>query len=175
MILLQTALLSLLVAGGARDALPNALKADASGGADQTVTRPDFSGRWAMINPDPSSSDIPPICALECVIAQDERTLSVKAPDGEARVTYRLDGVPVSSSREVLGRKVVTTVRAYWQDQAIVVERTTGSGERDEARHPVVTTMALEGDRLIFTRVWPGTGRGSTPVRFAYERLLRED
>jgi hypothetical protein len=35
--------------------------------------------------------------------------------------------------------------------------------------------MALEGDRLIFTRVWPGTGRGSTPVRFAYERLLRED
>jgi len=131
---------------------------------------PSLAGHWVMLNPDPASAQIPPICRLECVIVQEGKWLTVKTPAGEVLRSYDLTGAAVTDKSVVAGRTVEWATTARWEGSALVVDRTRTS---DPGGAPVRLRIFLDEGRLVFERTWPGTGRGSPPAKFLYERRER--
>ena len=96
--------------------------------------RPNFSGRWAIVQPAKGAG-------MEQVIKHDDKTLS-KTPVSERGgppSTYQLDGVERRSVIPMSGQEIVVLTKAAWEANTLVI---------------VTTESYPTGQKLTVKEVW---------------------
>jgi hypothetical protein len=88
----------------------------ASGALARVQARPDFSGRWVIVQPEKGAGQ-------EQIIKHDARTLS-KTPVGDRGgppATYQLDGVEHRTMLPRRGQEIVSVTKAVWEGNTLVI------------------------------------------------------
>ena len=102
--------------------------------------RPNFSGRWAIVEPAKGAG-------MEQVIKHDDKTLS-KTPMSERGgppATYQLDGIERRSVIPMSGQEIVVLTKAAWEANTVVV---------------VTTESYPTGQKLTVKEVWSMDAQG---------------
>jgi hypothetical protein len=88
----------------------------APGASGHEQPRPNFSGRWAIVEPAKGAGQ-------EQVIKHDDKMLS-KTPVGDRGgppATYQLDGIEHRTVMSMGGEQIVTVTKALWEGNTLVV------------------------------------------------------
>ena len=85
----------------------------------RTQQRPNFSGRWVIVQPEKGAGQ-------EQVIKHDETTLSKTPTSGRGGppANYQLDGVERRSVLPMRGEQIVITSKAIWEGNKLVISST---------------------------------------------------
>jgi len=90
--------------------------AGAPGASAQAQQRPNFSGRWVIVQPEKGAGH-------EQVIKHDDKMLS-KTPVGDRGgppSTYQIDGIEHRAVMSMGGEQIVTVTKALWEGNTLVV------------------------------------------------------
>ena len=88
----------------------------APGALARVQQRPNFSGRWVVVQPEKGAGQ-------EQIIKHDEKSLS-KTPVGDRGgmpATYQIDGVEHRSVVPMQGQQIVNLTKAAWEGNTLVV------------------------------------------------------
>jgi hypothetical protein len=139
---------------------------------------PNFAGKWTLV----PAADAPAggkggggggfgaLCAQECTITQDAKTLTVERTTqaGPVKSTYTLDG---SESKNTMagrqGAQVTSVSTAKWEGAKLnIVTKTDMGGTMVEAKN----VLSLEGGNLVVERTAAGREGGPTTTKQTYKK-----
>ena len=138
--------------------------------------RPNFSGHWSMqqesLAAPANSGQIHPICGLECVIKQDEKSFVVMTMSGRTIMSRKLDGIPVKTTQTSFGQTVEFSETAFWEGASLVLMRVTRRIPGNASVKPIESRsrLSLVNDRLVFDRTMDTYGSRES-AKFVYERV----
>jgi len=131
-----------------------------------TPTRPSFSGTWIQVQPGLGAGG-------QQVVVHTDKALSVAhASEGDGhRIAYKLDGTETSSTIRSHGMDIVTTSKAEWKDDRLVITSAT--------IYPMPTLRTLNqtavwwidaSGQLIVDLTQEMTGRPTETTKIVYRR-----
>ena len=126
---------------------------------------PQLAGHWVQDTPDPVRFGVGPTCGMDCVISQDEKTLTVKI-GALAAASFTLDGKPKTTVASMGPYSAETTTMARWEGAVLVIVRSTTGGTMKQSTN----RLSLRDGHLLIEA--SGSGRGSDGTKFVY-RLVK--
>ena len=127
--------------------------------------RPDFSGRWVVVEPAPAAG-------TEVVLKQTEALLT-NSHDSEGdghRNEYRLDGSEHTTTMRSHGTDIVTVSKAVWQgDRLSITTVTTYSPDR-KLDQTMIWSLDEKG-QLIIDLTETLTGRPTEKTRIVHKKV----
>ena len=137
----------------------------------QEQAHPSFAGHW-VLSARPAG-EIPAICRVECIISQDEKTLTVRDVDGSLIQSYLLGGPPQKTTKTVFGHVLDETITSRWEGRVLLIDRVTVLQPETTPSESHLRISLVHGN-LIFERTMksstaaPVVGRGGAPVQIIY-------
>ena len=127
--------------------------------------RPDFSGRWLVIEPAHGAG-------TEIVLKQTEGLLTDahSSEGGGHRNEYHLDGVEHTSTMQSHGMDLVTVSRAVWQGDKLSITTTTTYTPDRKLDQTMVWSIDEKG-QLIIELTATMTGKPTEKTRIVHRKL----
>ena len=138
--------------------------------------KPDFSGRWVMVDPPPAAENtgagrggrggFQPGFGPEITVKQDASTLTVTRGGQSAPLTYKLDGSQSKNTVTRGGQQQEQTATATWEGNTLVIATEVSFQGRTGVQRRV---LAMEDGNLVIQQTNPGRGGGAT-IKVVYKK-----
>jgi hypothetical protein len=149
-------------------------------GAHPTAqNKPDFSGRWVMVDPAPAAGNpgapgggggrgagFQPGFGPEITVKQDAATLTISRGGQSSPLTYKLDGTESKNTVTRNGQQQEQISTASWDGNTLVIVTQVNFQGRTGHQRRV---LMIEGGNLIIDQTNPGRGGGAA-IKVVYKK-----
>lgn len=144
--------------------------------------KPDFSGKWVAVDPQPAPPNnaaaggggprggggrgFQPGFGPEFTVKQDAKTLTITRGGQAPVLTYKLDGSESKNTMTRDGQQIDQISTAKWEGNTLViVTQLTFQGNTREQRR----VLSIDGGNLVIDQTSPGRN-GTTTAKVAYKK-----
>lgn len=146
--------------------------------------KPDFSGKWVAVDPQPAAGNaagnaagggrgpggrgrgFQPGFGPEFTVKQDATKLTITRGGQSSPLTYKLDGSESKNTMTREGQQIEQISTAKWEGSTLViVTQVNFQGNTREMRR----VLSMEGGNLVIDQTSPGRSGGAT-VKVAYKK-----